>query len=225
MQGSSIGCTRTMKEDWVRTHSPNWVFRRIWRRLTAPWFGVTTAKRISSAEPCIGGNQYHLLYLWYSTGDDELMSFHCRYDEEAGNVELDYPRDMSMWKGVPYNIDSVFQYTNGTLAWWQLHLINNLEYSFKPLPGKTYFFKGKVFWEFNDRRMRVVSSTPSVSSSFWMGCNIGMETLQGLTGEERLELPSSGAPCFSINPCTVLLIIVFYLFNWTLDDQDFDLHT
>jgi len=119
------------------------------------------------------------------------MSFHCRYDEEAGNVELDYPRDMSMWKGVPYNIDSVFQYTN----------------------GKTYFFKGKVFWEFNDRRMRVVSSTPSVSSSFWMGCNIGMETLQGLTGEERLELPSSGAPCFSINPCTVLLIIVFYLFN------------
>jgi len=131
--------------------------------------------------------------VWGHNGKTYFFSgtMYWRYDEEAGNVELDYPRDMSMWKGVPYNIDSVFQYTN----------------------GKTYFFKGKVFWEFNDRRMRVVSSTPSVSSSFWMGCNIGMETLQGLTGEERLELPSSGAPCFSINPCTVLLIIVFYLFN------------
>ena len=36
-----------------------------------------------------------------------------RYDEEVGSVELDYPRDMSMWKGVPYNIDAVFQHTNG----------------------------------------------------------------------------------------------------------------
>lgn len=37
-----------------------------------------------------------------------------RFDEETGKVELDYPRDMSMWKGVPYNIDAVFQHTNGT---------------------------------------------------------------------------------------------------------------
>ena len=36
-----------------------------------------------------------------------------RYDEEVQSVELDYPRDMSMWKGVPNNIDSVFQYKNG----------------------------------------------------------------------------------------------------------------
>lgn len=36
-----------------------------------------------------------------------------RFDEETGKVELDYPRDMSMWKGVPYNIDAVFQHTNG----------------------------------------------------------------------------------------------------------------
>lgn len=35
-----------------------------------------------------------------------------RFDEETGKVELDYPRDMSMWKGVPYNIDAVFQHTS-----------------------------------------------------------------------------------------------------------------
>ena len=40
-------------------------------------------------------------------------SMYWRYDEEVGSVELDYPRDMSMWKGVPYNIDAVFQHTNG----------------------------------------------------------------------------------------------------------------
>ncbi|XP_065577368.1 matrix metalloproteinase-2-like isoform X2 [Artemia franciscana] len=71
-----------------------------------------------------------------------------RFDEEEQTVELDYPRDMSMWKGVPYNIDSVFQWTD----------------------SKTYFFKGKVFWQFNDMRMRVVSQSPSLSAPFWMGC-------------------------------------------------------
>lgn len=36
-----------------------------------------------------------------------------RYDENDGRVEPDYPRDMSMWKGVGYNIDSVFQWKDG----------------------------------------------------------------------------------------------------------------
>lgn len=40
--------------------------------------------------------------------------------------------------------------------------------------GKTYFFKNKVFWEFNDRRMRVTSATPSLSAPYWMGCPNGM---------------------------------------------------
>jgi hypothetical protein len=44
--------------------------------------------------------------------------------------------------------------------------------------GKTYFFKGKVFWEFNDRRMRVVSTVPSLSAPYWMGCPTGMQTVQ-----------------------------------------------
>lgn len=36
-----------------------------------------------------------------------------RFDEDLGRVELDYPRDMAMWKGVGYNIDSVFQWKDG----------------------------------------------------------------------------------------------------------------
>ena len=53
--------------------------------------------------------------VWGHNGKTYLFSgtMYWRFDEEAGKVELDYPRDMSMWKGVPYNIDSVFQYSNG----------------------------------------------------------------------------------------------------------------
>ncbi|CAG0897780.1 unnamed protein product, partial [Darwinula stevensoni] len=36
-----------------------------------------------------------------------------RFDEEHGKVELDYPRDMSMWRGIPYNIDAVTQWSDG----------------------------------------------------------------------------------------------------------------
>jgi matrix metalloproteinase-16 (membrane-inserted) len=36
-----------------------------------------------------------------------------RFDEDIGKVELDYPRDMSMWSGVEYNIDTVFQWKDG----------------------------------------------------------------------------------------------------------------
>lgn len=29
------------------------------------------------------------------------------------HVELDYPRDMAMWRGIRYDIDSAFQYKDG----------------------------------------------------------------------------------------------------------------
>lgn len=49
---------------------------------------------------------YFILYTY-------LSRFFYRFDEEVGRVELDYPRDMAMWKGVGYNIDSVFQWKDG----------------------------------------------------------------------------------------------------------------
>ena len=72
-----------------------------------------------------------------------------RYDEEVQHIELDYPRDIQMWKGVPYHIDGVFQYHN----------------------KKTYFFKGKHFWEFDDERMEVTKSSSAyifMQSSIWL---------------------------------------------------------
>lgn len=41
--------------------------------------------------------------------------------------------------------------------------------------GKTYFFKGKKFWKFNDQYMRVAHEEPKLSAPFWMGCTSNIE--------------------------------------------------
>ena len=63
-------------------------------------------------------------------------------------MELDYPRDISMWRGVPRDIDAAFQYTD----------------------GKTYFFRGRHFWQFDDDSMRVVDPSPKTIGTHWMQC-------------------------------------------------------
>ena len=71
-----------------------------------------------------------------------------RFDEDIQFVELDYPRDIQMWSGVPYNIDAVFQSQN----------------------GKTYFLKKKYSWEFNDIKMKVSQDSPQPIGEFWLKC-------------------------------------------------------
>ena len=71
-----------------------------------------------------------------------------RFDEEIQHIELDYPRDLVMWKGVPYNIDAVFQARD----------------------KKTYFFKDKYFWQFNDKKMEVTGSSPMQVGEYWLHC-------------------------------------------------------
>lgn len=42
--------------------------------------------------------------------------------------------------------------------------------------GKTYFFKGKGYWQFNDYNMRVQQELQKKSAPTWMGCNARDET-------------------------------------------------
>ena len=54
-----------------------------------------------------------------------------RFDEKTGRVEVDYPRDIAVWKGMPQQIDAVFQHVD----------------------GNTYLFKSKAdqqFWCFQN---------------------------------------------------------------------------
>ena len=93
-----------------------------------------------------------------------------RFDEDIRFVELDYPRDIQMWAGVPYNLDAVFQSHN----------------------GKTYFFKEKKFWEFNDIRMRVSEDSPQLIGEFWLNCPREMQDPFNRTinsGQQFLSCP------------------------------------
>ena len=38
------------------------------------------------------------------------------------------------------------------------------------ITGKTYFFKGKGYWQFDDMRMRTSHEYPKQSATRWMGC-------------------------------------------------------
>lgn len=88
--------------------------------------------------------------VWSWNGKTYLFSgtMYWRFDEEAEYIELDYPRDMSMWKGVPNAIDAAFQYTD----------------------RKTYFFKDRFFWEFDDSRMEVKRREPTPVGEYWLRC-------------------------------------------------------
>ncbi|XP_013774418.1 matrix metalloproteinase-2-like [Limulus polyphemus] len=73
-----------------------------------------------------------------------------RFDEVEGRVELDYPRSIIMWRGVPAGIDAALQWED----------------------GKTYFFKDEYFWTFDDKRMKTDAQGPKLISSFWFGCSV-----------------------------------------------------
>ena len=49
-----------------------------------------------------------------------------RFDEGIQHVELDYPRDLDMWKGVPENFDAVFQVSDLQMGVCQMDGCDNL---------------------------------------------------------------------------------------------------
>ncbi|XP_050436523.1 matrix metalloproteinase-2-like [Adelges cooleyi] len=116
-----------------------------------------------------------------------------RYDDETGKMELDYPRDMSIWRGVGYNIDAAFQWHDGA----------------------TYFFKNREFWKFNDLRMRVYREEPSPTGPFWFNCSSTHQPKyspkKGLIGvkqqQDREFGPSSSASGNCLWPVTSFLLI------------------
>ena len=87
-----------------------------------------------------------------------------------------------MWAGVPYNIDAAFQSHN----------------------GKTYFFKEKMFWEFNDIRMTVSKDSPQLIGEFWLNCPREMQDPFNRTlnsGQQFLSCPQEN----------VIIIVCFFL--------------
>ena len=102
-------------------------------------------------------------------------------------VEPDYPRDMYVWKGVPYHIDSVLKWKD----------------------GNAYFFQGKVFWKFNDKYMKVEDETPTLSAPFWMGCT--SNPVPPLDGDS--STPSKATSITIFHYCIVFALALQFVAN------------
>lgn len=110
-------------------------------------------------------------------------------------MELDYPRDMSMWGGIGNDIDTAFQFKN----------------------HRTYFFKGSGFWEFNDNSMEVAHERPRSSAHKWMKCARGQadqESFDGSTSSrrgERMSAASASPVLYSSTAKRIGLILALVL--------------
>ena len=104
-----------------------------------------------------------------------------RFDEEIQYVELDYPRDLQMWGQIPYNIDAVFQWHN----------------------RKTYFFKDKYFWEFDDDRMTASKNSPELIGEFWLKCPRAMQD------PYKKARTSNGNQSYLNNPIALISVLIF----------------
>ncbi|XP_030635882.1 matrix metalloproteinase-14a [Chanos chanos] len=87
-----------------------------------------------------------------------------RFDEIKQSVEADYPKPISVWKGVPDNIRGAIMSDDG---------------------AHTYFYKANKYWKFNNQQLRVESGYPKSVLTGWMGCD-AEEPKKGRTSEEEI---------------------------------------
>ncbi|XP_042866706.1 matrix metalloproteinase-2-like [Penaeus japonicus] len=97
----------------------------------------------------LGVNATHVdaVMVWGRNGRTYLFSGDQYWRLDRQNMaEMDYPRDVNVWRGLPHNLSAAF--TFDTI---------------------TYFFAGRVFWEFNNTAMRATRS-PYLAASHWLSC-------------------------------------------------------
>ncbi|CAH0604427.1 unnamed protein product [Chrysodeixis includens] len=70
-----------------------------------------------------------------------------RYDERAGGMDRGFPKEMSMWRLVPYPVDAAII--------WQ---------------GDTYFFQGPRFWRFDNELVQAHEYYPLPTAQVWFHC-------------------------------------------------------
>lgn len=70
--------------------------------------------------------------------------------------------------------------------------------------GTTYFFKGKVFWEFDDFRMKVKKKSPALAAPYWLGCPM-------TENPYVLETSAPTSDCPVLRPPLLLLLLLLLL--------------
>lgn len=156
--------------------------------------------------------------VWGHNGKTYLFSGnkYWRLEETDGKVELDYPRDMDIWQGVPYDIDAAFQWhTNGGSSNWPAACTcnwpcSNTECGWFYFAGITYFFKGNKFYEFNNRKMSITADSPKIATHFWFDsqCRQVQERVSGTIDQVASSQPVTTITNSYLTCCTLTLLLL-----------------
>ncbi|OWF41146.1 matrix metalloproteinase-2-like [Mizuhopecten yessoensis] len=94
-------------------------------------------------------------FVWSYNSRTYLISgdMYWKLNTENNHIEMDYPRDMSIWRDVPVPVSTAFQYKTGPKD-----------------KSRTYFFKDDKFYLFYDDKMRVKQGYPKSIRDDWWGC-------------------------------------------------------
>ncbi|XP_071094306.1 matrix metalloproteinase-17-like [Haliotis cracherodii] len=124
------------------------------------------------------------VFVWGFNKRTYLVSgdMYWKLDENNTYVEYDYPRDMSIWRGIPIPIDAAFQY-------WD---------------KKTYFFQGQNYYEFYDLKMRGRRGYPKSIAKDWLKCS-GAQIQYSLPNRFQGAAPSISGHVILILSCLYFL--------------------
>ncbi|XP_070780877.1 matrix metalloproteinase-17 [Enoplosus armatus] len=71
-----------------------------------------------------------------------------RYDDHLRHMDLGYPKDSTLWKGLPPNLDDAMRWSDGS----------------------SYFFKGKEYWRVPGSDMEAEAGYPRLIAKDWLLC-------------------------------------------------------
>ncbi|KAE8284937.1 Matrix metalloproteinase-17 [Larimichthys crocea] len=71
-----------------------------------------------------------------------------RYDDHLRRMDLGYPKDSTLWKGLPSQLDDAMRWSDGS----------------------SYFFKGKEYWRVPGSDMEVEAGYPRLIAKDWLLC-------------------------------------------------------
>ncbi|KAK6191523.1 hypothetical protein SNE40_003188 [Patella caerulea] len=119
------------------------------------------------------------VFVWGFNNRTYLVSgdMYWKLDQNNTYVEYDYPRDMSIWRGVPVPVDAAFRHSN----------------------GKTYFFYGPNYWEFYDLKMKTRVGYPKPIATDWLNCKNVKSSLVNQVQDIWQKKPDSSASLHSIS--------------------------